>query len=96
MSKLLLERNLRLLRVALSLIKVKLDNLLVKIKRLNELSSEDLNHRVSVSIGFGQKESGILTDVYGAMDSDTHAVIALELDNNLTFYLPPHTEVELS
>lgn len=67
----------------------------MRVKRLSELSDSDLNHRVSVGIGFGQKESGILTDFYGAMDSDTHAVIAVEFDNNLTFYLSPHSEIEI-
>lgn len=65
------------------------------VKRLSELTPDDLNHRVSVSIGFDQKESGILTDFYGAMDSDTHAVIAVEFDNNLTFYLSPSWEIEI-
>jgi len=67
----------------------------VQIKRLSELSQSDLNHRVSVGIGFGQKESGTLTDFYGAMDSDTHAVIGVEFDGNLTFYLSPNTEIEI-
>jgi hypothetical protein len=67
----------------------------MRVKRLNELSDSDLNHRVSVSIGFDQKESGILTDFYGAMDSDTHAVIAVEFDTALTFYLPPNSQIEI-
>jgi hypothetical protein len=48
-----------------------------------------------VDIGFDQTESGILTDFYGAMDSDTHAVIAVELDDNLTFYLSPNSEIKI-
>lgn len=67
----------------------------MKVKRLSELTSDDINHRVSVGIGFDQKESGILTDFYGAMDSDTHAVIAIEFDNNLTFYLSPNSTIEV-
>lgn len=67
----------------------------MKVKRLSELSNADIGHKVAIDIGFGQKESGTLTDFYGAMDSDTHAVIALELDNNLTFYLSPNTQVEI-
>jgi len=62
---------------------------------LSELHSSDLNHRISVDIGFDQTESGILTDFYGAMDSDTHAVIAVELDDNLTFYLSPNSEIKI-
>ena len=67
----------------------------MRVKRLDELTSDDLNHRVSIDIGFDQKESGILTDFYGAMDSDTHAVIAVEMDNNLTFYLSPRSQIEI-
>ena len=62
---------------------------------MSELHSSDLNHRISVDIGFDQTESGILTDFYGAMDSDTHAVIAVELDDNLTFYLSPNSEIKI-
>lgn len=65
-------------------------------KRLSDLTSDDLNHRVSVFIGFGQRESGILTDFYGAMDSETHAVIAVELDNDLTFFLHPHSVIDVA
>lgn len=67
----------------------------MRVKRLSELHSSDLNHRISVDIGFDQTESGILTDFYGAMDSDTHAVIAVELDDNLTFYLSPNSEIKI-
>lgn len=67
----------------------------MRVKRLSELHSSDLNHRISVDIGFDQTESGILTDFYGAMDSDTHAVIAVEFDNNLTFYLSPNSEIKV-
>lgn len=67
----------------------------MQVKRLSELHNSDLNHRVSVDIGFDQSESGILTDFYGAMDSDTHAVIAVEFDENLTFYLAPNSEIKI-
>lgn len=67
----------------------------MQVKRLDELITSDLNRKVAIDIGFDQKESGILTDFYGAMDSETHAVIALEIDSNLTFYLPPHARVEI-
>jgi hypothetical protein len=90
-----LERDLRLLRVVFDASKVKLKNYLMQIKRVSELSQDDLNHKVSIDIVFDQKESGILTDFYGAMDSDTHAVIAVELDENLTFYLSPNSEIEI-
>jgi hypothetical protein len=83
------------LRVALQCNNVKLENLLMEIKRISELTASDLNRKVTLDIGFDQKESGILTDFYGAMDSETHAVIAIEFDHNLTFYLSPSSEVEL-
>lgn len=67
----------------------------MQVKRLSELHESDLNRKVSVDIGFDQTESGLLTDFYGAMDSDTHAVIAVEFDNNLTFYLSPNSEIKV-
>jgi hypothetical protein len=67
----------------------------MRVKRLSELNSSDLNHKISVDIGFEQTESGILTDFYGAMDSDTHAVIAVEFDGNLTFYLSPNSQIKI-
>lgn len=67
----------------------------MQVKRLSELHESDLNRKVSVNIGFDQTESGLLTDFYGAMDSDTHAVIAVEFDNNLTFYLSPNSEIKV-
>ncbi len=67
----------------------------MKMKRLNDLTQADLNKRVTVGTVYDQKESGILTDFYGAMDSDTHAVIAIEFDNALTFYLPPNSQIEI-
>lgn len=72
-----------------------MENYLVKIKRLNELTQDDLDKRITVPTVYDQKESGILTDFYGAMDSDTHAVVAVELDNALTFYLTPNSRVEI-
>jgi hypothetical protein len=77
------------------MLKSKLENYLMRVKQLSELTEKDLNHRVSIDIGFDQTESGTLTDFYGAMDSDTHAVIAVEFDNNLTFYLPPKSQIQV-
>ena len=64
-------------------------------KFLNQLQESDLGRKAGIDIGFDQIESGILTDFYGAMDSDTHAVIAVENDNNLTFFMSPNSKIQI-
>jgi hypothetical protein len=59
-------------------------------KRLSQLSEQDLNRVVGVDIGFQQIEKGKLTDFYGSLDEDNNAIVAVELDENLTFFLPPN------
>ena len=63
-------------------------------KRLSELVEHDLYRSVKVSLGFEQVETGILTDFYGSLDNDNRAVIAIELDEQITFFLAPNTLIE--
>lgn len=64
-------------------------------KRLAELQESDLNKVVTIDIGWEQKESGKLTDFYGSFDEEERAVVAVELDENLTFFLPPNAKIEI-
>lgn len=64
-------------------------------KRLMQLQDSDLQRQVSIPIGFGQTESGVLTDYYGSIDEESHAFIAVELDKNLIFFLQPNTQIEI-
>ena len=64
-------------------------------KRLSQLEDADLNKKVGISIGFDQIETGILTDYYGSMNEDSKAIVAVEIDKNLTFFLPPNAKIEL-
>lgn len=66
-------------------------------KRIKNLERADLDKRVTVNLGYhNETESGRLTDFYGGMDIDDNAVIAIELDDNLTFFLPPNSQIEIS
>jgi hypothetical protein len=64
-------------------------------KRLSQLSESDLNQLVGVDIGFSQIEKGKLTDFYGSFDEDNKAIVAVEIDNNLTFFMPPNAKIEI-
>lgn len=65
-------------------------------KKLAQLEDADLNKRVAISIGFSQVEKGVLTDFYGSLDEDDRAIVAVELDKNLTFFLPPNARIEVA
>ena len=65
-------------------------------KKLAQLEDADLNKRVAISIGFSQVEKGVLTDFYGSLDEDDRAIVAVELDQNLTFFLPPNARIEVA
>ena len=65
-------------------------------KKLSQLEDADLNKRVAISIGFSQVEKGVLTDFYGSLDEDDRAIVAVELDKNLTFFLPPNARIEVA
>jgi hypothetical protein len=62
-------------------------------KRLFDLEMSHLQKHVTIDIGWDQTESGTLTDFYGSFDEDDNAVVAVELDENLTFFLPPNSKV---
>jgi hypothetical protein len=62
-------------------------------KRLADLTNADLGRKVGVDIGWQQIEKGTLTDYYGSMDEDLNAIVAVELDGNLTFFLPPNSSI---
>jgi hypothetical protein len=64
-------------------------------KRLSQLTDADLNQLVGVDIGFSQIEKGKLTDFYGSMDEYDKAIVAVEIDNNLTFFMPPNAKIEI-
>lgn len=59
-------------------------------KRLAQLTESDLGKRVGIDIGFSQIERGRLTDFYGSFDEDNNAIVAVEIDENLTFFMPPN------
>lgn len=59
-------------------------------KRLFELTEQDLGKVVGIDIGFSQIEKGKLTDFYGSFDEDNNAIIAVEIDENLTYFMPPN------
>jgi hypothetical protein len=62
-------------------------------KRLSQLTEADLNKVVGIDIGFQQIEKGVLTDFYGSLDSEENAVVAVEIDNNLTFFLASNSKI---
>lgn len=62
-------------------------------KRLFDLEMIHLQRQVTIDIGWDQTESGTLTDFYGSFDEEDNAVIAVELDENLTFFLPPNSKI---
>jgi len=62
-------------------------------KRLAELTPNDIGRDVGIDIGWQQIEKGKLTDYYGSMDEELNAIVAVELDSNLTFFLPPNSSV---
>jgi hypothetical protein len=62
-------------------------------KRLSELSEKDLFKQAKIDIGWGQTEAGTLTDFYGSFDEQDRAVVAVEIDENLTFFLPPNSKI---
>jgi hypothetical protein len=64
-------------------------------KKLSQLDDTDLNKKVSIAIGFDQTEIGVLTDYYGSLGEDERAIVAVELDRNLTFFLPPNAKIEI-
>jgi hypothetical protein len=64
-------------------------------KRLSQLDESDLNKLVGIDIGFSQIEKGKLTDFYGSMDENDRAIVAVEIDNNLTFFMPPNGKIEI-
>lgn len=45
---------------------------------------------VGIDIGWQQIEKGKLTDFYGSMDEELNAIVAVEIDDNLTFFLEPN------
>jgi hypothetical protein len=59
-------------------------------KRLSQLVESDLGKIVGVDIGFSQIEKGRLTDFYGSFDEENKAIVAVEIDENLTFFMPPN------
>ena len=62
-------------------------------KRLSQLTESDLNKTVGIDIGFQQIEKGVLTDFYGSLDGEENAVVAVEIDDNLTFFLAPNSKI---
>ena len=58
-------------------------------KHLAQLTEADLGKLVGIDIGWQQIEKGKLTDFYGSMDEELNAIVAVEIDDNLTFFLPP-------
>jgi len=62
-------------------------------KRLSQLNKYDLDKTVGIDIGWQQIEKGKLTDFYGSLDGDNNAVVAVELDGNLTFFLAPNSTI---
>jgi predicted TIM-barrel fold metal-dependent hydrolase len=62
-------------------------------KRLSELTQHDLNKTVGIDIGWQQIEKGKLTDFYGSLDEDENAIVAVQIDDNLTFFLAPNSTI---
>ena len=62
-------------------------------KRLSQLNQHDLNKTVGIDIGWQQIEKGKLTDFYGSLDEENNAIIAVEIDGNLTFFLAPNSTI---
>lgn len=65
-------------------------------KRLSQLTENDLGKVVGIDIGFSQIEKGKLTDFYGSFDEDNNAIVAVEIDDNLTFFMPPNGIIYIS
>lgn len=65
-------------------------------KRLSQLTEQDLGKTVGIDIGFSQIEKGRLTDFYGSFDEENKAIVAVEVDENLTFFLPPNGIIYIS
>jgi hypothetical protein len=62
----------------------------VQKKHLTDLTEADLGKMVGIDIGWQQIEKGKLTDFYGSMDEELNAIVAVEIDDNLTFFLEPN------
>jgi hypothetical protein len=62
-------------------------------KKLSDLTIKDLGKVIGIDIGWEQIEKGKLTDFYGSMDDELNAIVAVEIDENLTFFLPPDSKI---
>jgi hypothetical protein len=62
-------------------------------KKLSDLTIKDLGKVIGIDIGWEQVEKGKLTDFYGSMDDELNAIVAVEIDENLTFFLPPDSKI---
>jgi len=67
----------------------------MRVKHLSELTRDDLNKQVEVFIGFQQKEAGILTDFFGSLTIDDEAQIAVELNNDVIYFLDENARISI-
>lgn len=67
----------------------------MRVKHLSELTKDDLNKQVEVFIGFQQKESGTLTDFFGSLTIDDEVEIAVELNNDVIYFLDENAKISI-